>query len=94
MSDKEVVIVTGSTGFIGSALIEALADHVALVGFDKVASRLPSAIFVEDELVCSRTRCRLAADSNWSHCRCWCSQSPIRANDDRQDGREGQRASG
>ena len=41
MSEKEVVIVTGSSGLIGSALIEKLAGHFALVAFDKVASRLP-----------------------------------------------------
>src|SRR5262249_25219903 len=41
MSEKDVVIVTGSTGFIGSALINSLADRFALVGFDKVVSRLP-----------------------------------------------------
>jgi nucleoside-diphosphate-sugar epimerase len=41
MAEKEVVIVTGSSGLIGSALIEKLAGHFALAGFDKVASRLP-----------------------------------------------------
>jgi nucleoside-diphosphate-sugar epimerase len=41
MSEKEVVIVTGSSGLIGSALIENLAGHFALAGFDKVTLRLP-----------------------------------------------------
>jgi nucleoside-diphosphate-sugar epimerase len=41
MSEKAVVIVTGSSGFIGSALINRLAGHFALVGFDKIASRQP-----------------------------------------------------
>jgi len=41
MPQQEVVIVTGSTGFIGSALINKLAGRFALVGFDKIASRAP-----------------------------------------------------
>jgi nucleoside-diphosphate-sugar epimerase len=41
MSEKEVVIVTGSSGLIGSALIKELAGDFALVGFDKVATGLP-----------------------------------------------------
>lgn len=35
MDDRDVVIVTGPTGFIGSALIEALAKCFRIVGFDQ-----------------------------------------------------------
>ena len=38
---QEVVIITGSTGFIGSAVINKLAGHFALVGVDRMASRSP-----------------------------------------------------
>ncbi|MDX8512686.1 vitamin K epoxide reductase family protein [Mesorhizobium captivum] len=38
---KDTVIVTGSTGFIGSALINRLAGRFSLVGFDKAATRQP-----------------------------------------------------
>jgi nucleoside-diphosphate-sugar epimerase len=41
MPHPKVVIVTGSTGFIGSALINKLAGGYALVGFDRIASRSP-----------------------------------------------------
>ncbi len=41
MPQQEVVIVTGSTGFIGSGWINKLAGRFALVGFDKIASRAP-----------------------------------------------------
>jgi nucleoside-diphosphate-sugar epimerase/uncharacterized membrane protein len=38
---KNTVIVTGSTGFIGSALINKFADKFALVGLDRAATRQP-----------------------------------------------------
>ncbi|MEO5324038.1 NAD-dependent epimerase/dehydratase family protein [Mesorhizobium sp. CC13] len=38
---KETIIVTGSTGFIGSALVNRLAGRFALVGFDTAATRQP-----------------------------------------------------
>lgn len=41
MAPKETIIVTGSSGFIGSALINKLAGRFALVGFDRMASRSP-----------------------------------------------------
>jgi nucleoside-diphosphate-sugar epimerase len=41
MGEKEVVIVTGCSGFIGSALINKLAGHYTLVGLDKIAARQP-----------------------------------------------------
>lgn len=37
----DTVIVTGSSGFIGSALINKLAGRYRLVGFDKIATRAP-----------------------------------------------------
>ena len=40
-ASKEAVIITGSSGFIGSALINKLARRFALVGFDQMASRSP-----------------------------------------------------
>lgn len=41
MPSKEAVIITGSSGFIGSALINKLAGRYALIGFDRIASRSP-----------------------------------------------------
>ncbi|MER9252210.1 NAD-dependent epimerase/dehydratase family protein [Mesorhizobium sp. M0598] len=38
---KDTVIVTGSTGFIGSALVNSFADRFALVGLDRAATRQP-----------------------------------------------------
>ena len=32
---QDVVIVTGSSGFIGSAVIDKFAKHFRLVGFDR-----------------------------------------------------------
>jgi len=39
--EPDVVIITGSSGFIGSALINKLAGRFASVGFDRMASRSP-----------------------------------------------------
>lgn len=39
---KDTVIITGSTGFIGSALVDRLASRFALVGLDKAPTRQPS----------------------------------------------------
>jgi nucleoside-diphosphate-sugar epimerase len=41
MEPQNLVIITGSSGFIGSALINKLAGRFALVGFDQMASRSP-----------------------------------------------------
>ena len=41
MAHQDLVIVTGASGFIGSALIERLAGRYALVGFDRAASGEP-----------------------------------------------------
>ena len=38
---KETVIVTGSTGYIGSALINSFADRFSLIGLDRAATRQP-----------------------------------------------------
>ena len=38
---SETIIITGSSGFIGSSLVHKLAGRFALVGFDRVASRAP-----------------------------------------------------
>jgi nucleoside-diphosphate-sugar epimerase len=40
-SNNGTVIITGSTGFIGSALIHKLAGRYALVGFDRAVARQP-----------------------------------------------------
>lgn len=49
MSDSGVVIITGSSGFIGRALIKALASNFALVGFDRDVPPHPPS---EAECVC------------------------------------------
>ena len=41
MGEKEVVIITGCSGLIGSALINKLGGHFTLVGLDKIAARQP-----------------------------------------------------
>jgi nucleoside-diphosphate-sugar epimerase len=38
---KDTIIVTGSTGFIGSALIKKFAGRFALVGFDRMTTHQP-----------------------------------------------------
>ncbi|MCK1709103.1 MULTISPECIES: NAD-dependent epimerase/dehydratase family protein [unclassified Bradyrhizobium] len=38
---KDVVIVTGSTGFIGSALINRFAGQFRLIGLDRAATHQP-----------------------------------------------------
>ena len=38
---KDTIIVTGSTGFIGSALIKKFASRFALVGFDRMTTHQP-----------------------------------------------------
>ena len=40
-SEHQVIIITGATGFIGSALVNKLAGRFALVGFDRMASHSP-----------------------------------------------------
>lgn len=42
--DKEIIIVTGSSGFIGSAVIRALGEKYRLVGFDNEGSTHPPAV--------------------------------------------------
>jgi len=46
---RHLVVITGSTGFVGSALIEKLASRFALVGLDKAPTQEPSA---DAECVC------------------------------------------
>lgn len=41
MAQRDVVIITGSSGFIGSALINSFAGQFSLVGFDRMASHAP-----------------------------------------------------
>ncbi|OYK80463.1 DNA polymerase III subunit epsilon [Coxiella burnetii] len=41
MTNQDVVIITGGSGFIGSAIIEKLAGQFTLVGFDRVAKGQP-----------------------------------------------------
>lgn len=41
MSPQEVVLVTGSSGYIGSALINELAGRYRLAGIDRIANRQP-----------------------------------------------------
>ena len=41
MTKPDLVVVTGSSGFIGSALINRFAGRFALVGFDRMASHAP-----------------------------------------------------
>ena len=41
MEQRDVVIITGSSGFIASALVNKLAGGFALVGFDRMASHSP-----------------------------------------------------
>ena len=41
MSQQDVVLVTGSSGFIGSALINKLAGRYRLVGVDRIATHSP-----------------------------------------------------
>ena len=48
-TEKPLVIVTGSSGYIGSAVIEALASDYQLVGFDREAAPHPPA---DAECVC------------------------------------------
>ena len=35
VSPRDVVIVTGSSGFIGSALVQRLAERYRVIGFDR-----------------------------------------------------------
>jgi nucleoside-diphosphate-sugar epimerase/uncharacterized membrane protein len=41
MTERDVVLITGSSGFIGSALINKFAGRFSLVGFDRMASHAP-----------------------------------------------------
>lgn len=41
MTKPDVVVVTGSSGFIGAALINKFAGDFSLVGFDRMASHAP-----------------------------------------------------
>lgn len=44
VEQRKVVVVTGSTGFIGSAIVEKLAERYRVVGFDRGVSNHPPAI--------------------------------------------------
>lgn len=48
-TDKETIIVTGSSGLIGTALIERLAKKYRVIGFDNTGYPLPPK---EAECVC------------------------------------------
>ena len=48
-SDKNVIIVTGSSGSIGSAIVKALADHYRVLGFDRDSAPHPLS---EAECIC------------------------------------------
>src|ERR1700726_2350104 len=41
MTERDVVLITGSSGCIGSALINKFAGQFSLVGFDRIASPAP-----------------------------------------------------
>ena len=41
MAERDVVVITGSSGFIGSALINKFAGKFSLIGFDRMASHAP-----------------------------------------------------
>jgi nucleoside-diphosphate-sugar epimerase/uncharacterized membrane protein len=41
MSERHVIVITGSSGFIGSALVNKFAHRFSLVGFDRMASHSP-----------------------------------------------------
>ena len=47
--NRPVVLVTGSSGFVGNAVIKKFADHFALVGFDRETSPHPP---IDAECVC------------------------------------------
>src|SRR5438128_2269796 len=47
--DRDVIVVTGGSGFIGSAVIEALSQLYTLVGFDREGNPHPP---VAAECVC------------------------------------------
>ena len=48
-SQKDIVLVTGSSGLIGSALIRRLASQFQVVGFDREGNPYPP---IEAECVC------------------------------------------
>lgn len=48
-SDNEIVIVTGSSGYIGSSVVERLAQHFRVLGFDRETSPHPPK---EAECIC------------------------------------------
>ena len=41
---RKVVVVTGSSGFLGSAVVEMLAEKYRVVGFDRGVSSHPPAV--------------------------------------------------
>lgn len=48
-AERPVVIVTGSSGYIGSAIVKRLAERYRVIGFDREAEPHPPA---EAECVC------------------------------------------
>lgn len=49
MADREVILVTGSSGLIGSALIDRIPEGSSIVGFDRDGPPYPP---VKAECVC------------------------------------------
>ena len=48
-SDKEIVVVTGSSGFIGSSIIKRLAKNFRIIGLDRAGNPYPP---IEAECIC------------------------------------------
>lgn len=50
MADKQVVLVTGSSGYLGGAIIRRLADKYTLVGLDRPGGKAPPECAVQVEV--------------------------------------------
>jgi nucleoside-diphosphate-sugar epimerase len=66
---KDTIIVTGSTGFIGSALIKKFAGRFALVGFDRMTTHQPqplvACIYIDNLRKFDRSRSATCTDDLW-----------------------------